>query len=421
MHILPANFTFKIIIALILGAVFGLIISFAPIPETIETFLVDGIFDSGGMIFINLLKMLVVPVVFVSLVCGVSSLEKLDKLGRIGFKTFFLYLLTTLIALLIGLSIGYIFDIGHNANLALAQTFDHPSPPSFKEIIVDIVPSNIINAMALGNMLQLIVFAVLFGIAIIMAGEHGKKIKKLFEYLNTVIMRLVFIVLIVAPYGIFCILASLFAKQGLNVLFELLQYFVAVLFVLLVHLIVSYTLILKVFANLNPVIFFKKMYSAMLFGFSVSSSNASIPVVLETAEEKLGVDNSVASFVIPLGATINMDGTVIMQSLATVFIANAYNIDIGLSGYLTVILMATLASIGTAGVPSVGLITLTMVLKQVGLPVEGIALIIGVDRLLDMVRTLVNITGDAMIACVVAKSESLLNEDVFYAKDDKDL
>lgn len=420
MHILPRNFTLKIIIALILGAIVGIIVNFLPLSPIIKSVVVDGIFDTAGIIFINLLKMLVVPVVFVSLVCGVSSLDNLNKLGRIGLKSFVLYIITTILALSLGLFIAYIFGIGNGAHLPLDQTFSNPTPPSIKQLFTEIVPENPVNAMAMGNMLQLIVFAIFVGIAIILSGDHGEKLKKIFIYLNTVIMQLVYIVLILAPYGIFFILAALLAKQGINVLLELMNYFFIVIFVLLLHLFISYPIILKLFANLNPIMFFKKMYSAMLFAFSVSSSNASIPIVLETTEDKLGVDSSVASFVIPLGATINMDGTAIMQSIATIFIANAYNIDIGFTGYLTVILMATLASIGTAGVPSVGLITLTMVLKQVGLPVEGIVLIIGVDRLLDMLRTTVNITGDAVIACVVAKSEGLLNEKIFYGSEVED-
>tara|TARA_R110000868_G_scaffold244441_3_gene500753 strand:- start:190 stop:1455 length:1266 start_codon:yes stop_codon:yes gene_type:complete len=411
-QIMPHRFTLKIVLALIFGAIIGLAVRILPLPDVVMMGLVDGIFHTGGIIFIDLLKMLVVPVVFVSLVCGVSSLQNVQKLGRIGLKTFGLYLLTTLLALIAGLSFAALFNIGSGASLVTSTTFTPLAAHSFKDVLLGMIPSNPIQAMATGNLLQLIVFALMFGMALMMAGEQGQVIRKLFISIDAILHKLVFIVMVIAPYGIFCLLASLFAKQGLGILDDLFQYFMVVIFVLLFQLAIVYSFFLWVIGKINPRQFFKKMYTTMLFAFSISSSNAAIPVVLETAEKKLGVDNSVASFVIPLGATINMDGTAIMQSVATVFIAHAYQIDIGLSGYVTVVVMAMLASIGTAGVPSVGLITLTMVLQQVGLPTEGIALIIGIDRLLDMLRTSVNISGDTMVACLVAKSEGLLDEKI---------
>jgi Na+/H+-dicarboxylate symporter len=270
--------------------------------------------------------------------------------------------------------------------------------------------------MANGNMLQIIIFAMLFGYAISISGKAGRVFVRIFNDANTVLMKLIFIVLWFAPYGVFCLLAKLFSTEGFSVIYSLAGYFFTVLAALAIQWFVVYGCFIRLFANLNPFIFFKKMYTAMIFSFSTSSSSASIPVTLDTVENKLGVPNSVASFVIPLGATINMDGTAIMQGVATVFIAHAYNIDIGLIGYLTVILTATLASIGTAGVPGVGLITLTMVLKQVGLPVEGIALIIGIDRLLDMVRTAVNVSGDCMVSLLVSKSQKELNTNIYNKK-----
>ena len=262
-------------------------------------------------------------------------------------------------------------------------------------------------------MLQIIVFSLLFGAALAAAGEAGKRIGAIFRDLNEVVMHFITMMLQLAPYGIFCLVAVTFAQMGFNLIGQLFGYFSIVLLVLLLHLIVTYSLLLKFVGGLNPLMFFRKFYPCMLFAFSTSSSNASIPVVLETVEHKLGVKNSVASFIVPLGATINMDGTAIMQGVATVFIAHVYNVPIGLTGYLMVILMATLASIGTAGIPSVGLITLAMVLKQVNVPVEGIALIIGVDRLLDMARTAINVSGDAVVACIVAKSEKGMDTEVY--------
>jgi len=412
-QIVPSNFSLKIVLALVFGAIIGLAIRVIPLPQVVVHGLVDGVLHTGGVIFIDLLKMLVVPVVFVSLVCGVSSLQSIQKISRIGLRTFVLYLITTLLALIIGLSFATLFNVGGQASLVTSSTFTALPALSFKEVLLGMVPSNPIQAMATGNLLQLIVFALMFGMALMMAGNSGQSVRKLFVEMDVILQRLVFIVMVIAPYGIFCLLATLFAKQGIGIIDDLFEYFMVVILSLLVQLFVVYSLFLALLGKLDPRQFFKKMYTTMLFAFSISSSNAAIPVVLETTERKLGVDNSVASFVIPLGATINMDGTAIMQSVATIFIAHAYHIDIGLGGYLTVIVMAMLASIGTAGVPSVGLITLTMVLQQVGLPTEGIALIIGIDRLLDMLRTAVNITGDTMVACLVARSEGLLDKKIF--------
>lgn len=416
-HSNPLNqsLTIKIMIALVLGTITGLLIKNLPINPMIQNFIIDNILQIGGGLFIDLMKMLVIPVVFVSLVYGCSSLGNVSKLGSIGFKTFILYIITTILALTFALTIAAVLQVGKGIHIAVPGQFNPGAAPPIRDVIRDLVPNNPIKSMASGNMLQIIVFSLFLGSAILISGTYGKKVREIFFNFNEVLMRLVTLVMKFSPYGIFCLLALVFAKQGFDVLRELLQYFLIVLLVLAVQLSVTYQFLLKFIAHLNPITFFRKMSSAMLFAFSVSSSNASIPIVLETLEDKLGVDNSVASFIVPLGATINMDGTAIMQGVATVFIANAYHIDIGLSGYITVVLMATLASIGTAGVPSVGLITLGMVLQQVGLPLEGIALIIGVDRLLDMARTAVNVTGDAVVACVVAKNENLLDKAIYQS------
>lgn len=414
---ISTNLTIKIVIGLLLGTIMGLLLRFLPIDPIIKTFILENILQIGGTLFIDLMKMLVIPVVFVSLVYGCSSLGSISKLGRIGLKTFVLYLLTTVLAITLALTIASLFSLGKGIHIGIPASFNPGAAPPLKQVILGLIPSNPIKAMAEGNMLQLIVFSMFLGSAMLLAGKHGTDVRNIFFNLNEVLMRLVAIVMRVSPYGIFCLLAMVFAKQGLEVLIVLLQYFLIVLFVLSIQLFVSYSVILQLIGRLNPIPYYRKMYPALLFAFGVSSSNASIPVVLETLEDKLGVDNSVASFIVPLGATINMDGTAIMQGVATVFIAHVYQIDIGFSGYITVIAMATLASIGTAGVPGVGLITLGMVLQQVGLPLEGIALIIGVDRLLDMARTAVNVAGDAMVGCLVAKTEKLLNEKVYYAKE----
>lgn len=405
--------TRQIIMGMVTGIVVGSIINVAPSNTIIDTYIVNGVLDVGGKIFISIIKMLVVPIVFISLVCGTCQLRDSAKLGRLAGKTLLLYLCTTAIAITLALLISHLFGVGAGSEMARSNTFAAPPPPSLKQTLIDIIPTNPFAAMVQGKMLQVIVFSLLFGTAIAWSGKSGERIGKFFSDLDVIVMNLITMLMKVTPLGVFCLISAIFAKMGFSLIQHLIGYFMTVVSVLLIHVLFTNSLLLKLLVNLNPITFFRKVYSAMIFAFSTSSSNASIPVVLNTAEEKLGVDNSVASFTIPLGATINMDGTSIMQGVATVFIANVYHIPIGITGFLTVILTATLASVGTAGVPGVGLITLAMVLKQVGLPVEGIALIIGVDRLLDMLRTAVNITGDCAVSCIVAKSENSLSHEIY--------
>lgn len=293
-------------------------------------------------------------------------------------------------------------------------TFEPSQAPSLAQVIIDLFPTNPFSAMANGNMLQIIVFALLFGISMaLVGGKSGDRLKGFFDDFNEIIMKLVIILMNLAPYGVFALMAKLFSETEFETIFSLGKYFLLVFFVLILHGVITYSLILKGLTGLSPWTFLKKMREVQIFGFSTSSSNATIPVTLETVTKRLGVSNSIGSFTVPLGATINMDGTAIMQGVATVFIAQVYLVDLSVADYVMVVLTATLASVGTAGVPGVGLIMLAMVLGQVGLPVEGIGLIIGVDRLLDMTRTSVNVTGDAMVSLIVAKSEGELDEKVF--------
>ncbi|MDX5406605.1 MAG: dicarboxylate/amino acid:cation symporter [Chromatiaceae bacterium] len=379
----------------------------------LKALFVDGIFHIGGEIFIASLKMLVVPLVFVSLVCGTCSLSDTTALGRLGGKTIALYLVTTAIAISLAIFTALLVNPGIGVEMQSDASFNLSEAPSLSQVFINIFPSNPIESMAKGNMLQIIVFALLFGIAMAMSGKAGERLSAVFNDLSEVIMKLVTLLMNLAPYGVFFLMAKLFTSLGFETIASLAKYFVVVMAVLVLHGLVSYGVILKLLTGLNPLVFFRKMRDAALFGFSTSSSNATMPVTMETVTKKMGVKNSVASFTVPLGATINMDGTAIMQGVATVFIAQVFAVDLTLSDYLMVILTATLASIGTAGVPGVGLIMLAMVLQQVGLPVEGIALIIGVDRLLDMTRTAVNVTGDAMVSCIVGKSENAFDEAVF--------
>ncbi len=403
----------RIFIAMILGAIAGLILNFAGNPEWSQVWLTDGILMVVGQVFISLLKMLVVPLVFISLVCGSSSLSDPKMLGRVGGKTIGLYLITTAVAVSLALGSALIFEPGVGVHgIATVEAQITESIP-FTQVLIDMVPTNPVAAMADGQMLPIILFAVLLGISITLSGETGVRVSGWFNDMNAIIMKLVTLVMEVAPYGVFALIAILAATSSGSDIYALGKYVGLVFAVLFIHALIVYPTILVLIGRLSPIMFLSKLRAAMLFAFTTASSNATIPVTLETVEKKIGVSNKIASFTVPLGATINMDGTAIMQGIATGFIAQYYGIDLSAGQYLMVVIMVILASIGTAGVPSVGLVVLAGVLDQVGLPAEGIALILGVDRLLDMTRTVVNITGDSMVTTIVAKSEGELDIDVF--------
>ncbi|PAO43273.1 dicarboxylate/amino acid:cation symporter [Vibrio vulnificus] len=410
----PMSLTGRVILGMVAGILTGFAIRalFAD-NGFVDAYIVNGLFEVGGKIFIASLKMLVVPLIFVSLVCGTSSLKDISTLGRMGGKPLAFYITTTAVAITLALTMGTVFQPGAGADLTAASSFKSAEAPSLGQVIIDMFPTNPISAMAEGKTLQVIVFALLFGIAISAAGKPGERIAAIFSDLNEVIMKLVALLMNLAPYGVFFLMAKLFTGLGLGAIINLGEYFLVLTATLLIHGLVTYSLMLKGFTGLSPLTFLKKMEDAIMFAFSTASSNATIPATMETVKNRLGVDNKIASFTVPLGATVNMDGTAIMQGVATAFIAQAFNIDLSMGDYVMVILTATLASIGTAGVPGVGLVMLAMVLNQVGLPLEGIALIMGVDRLLDMIRTAVNITGDACVSVIVAKSEGALDLDRF--------
>jgi len=401
--------TRQILIAMLAGVVAGAILNGIG-GGPLRSLLVDGVFHVVGAIFLASLKLLVVPLVFVSLVCGTSALDDVRRIGRVGAKTLILYLGTTAFAITLALLAASLVQPGAGFDLHTEASFTAHQAPPLTRVLIDLFPTNPIKAMAEGNMLQVIVFSLLFGLAISLADDAGARLRRVFEDLNTVVMRLVMVLMRIAPYGVFCLIGQVFAKEGFDAILPLARYFFVVLGVLALHGLGTYSILLASLARRNPLGFFRSMRDVLAVAFSTASSNATLPVTLRTAEKKLGVDNAIASFTIPLGATINMDGTAIMQGVATGFIAQAYGIHLGLHGYAMVVVTATLASIGTAGVPGVGLIMLSMVLDQVGLPVEGIGLIIGVDRLLDMVRTAVNVCGDATVTCIVARSEGQLRE-----------
>ena len=415
------SLTGKILIAMVAAVLLGsLTQQLLQSPELnsvlryiLNDLLSQGLFLLGGKIFVASLKVLVVPLVFVSLVCGVCHLRDQSSLGWLSAKTIGLYLITTGLAISVALILATWLKPGAGVNMPLDDDYTPPATMPLIDVMVNIFPTNPVAAMAEGNMLQVIVFALLIGIAIGRSGEFGDRIGAHFNDWNEVLMKLVTVLMHFAPYGVFCLLFTLFSQQGIGKVGDLLVYMLTVVGALLLHGFVVYPLLLKSLSGLSPVIFLRKMRNAQLFAFSTASSTATVPVTLRTVEERMGVKNRVAAFAVPLGATINMDGTAIMQGVATVFIAQAFQLNLAMTDYLLVIMTAMLASIGTAGVPGVGLVTLALVLQQVGLPLEGIALIIGVDRILDMMRTAVNITGDSMVSVVVAKSEKAIDTDTY--------
>ena len=406
------SYTTRILLSMFLGIFFGSLINNLFLDYSLVVFSIE-IFSALGTIFISSLKLMVVPLVFFSLVTGVAQITDSSKLGSISIKAIFLYLATTSIAISLALFFSNFINIGSGAGLLSEAKFVTPTPPSLKEVFVNIFPTNPIAAMANGEMLQIIVFSLLVGLGV-KSLSSSENLINFFVSGNNLMLKIVELIIWFAPIGIFCLLTDIFSQIGFSIIYDLAGYFFLLIAVLMFHGIFVYSFFLYFFTGLNPIVFYSKLKEVILFAFSTSSSSATMPLTLKTAKDKLGVDQSVASFTIPLGATINMDGTAIMQGVATVFIAQVYGIDLTMTDFLMVILTATLASIGTAGVPGVGLIMLAMVLQQVGLPVEGIALIIGVDRLLDMVRTSVNVCGDSMIACLISSSENNLSQEIFY-------
>ncbi|MCK8058632.1 MULTISPECIES: dicarboxylate/amino acid:cation symporter [unclassified Fusibacter] len=407
--------TFKILVAMVLGIVTGLILN--PMAETV--IVKDYVVGFGlvllGSIFVALIKMMVVPLVFVSLTNGAAQIGDIKKLGRIGGKTLGFYLLTTAIAITIAIILASIFlPMSVDPMDVSSYTFEAKESPAFVSVLIGMIPTNPIDSMAKGNMLQIIIFALITGTALSMLGDKVNGIKKLLEESNEVILKMVMLIMKFAPIGVFALIAKTITQLGFDAILDLGAYMLVVVAALFVHALFTYQGMLYAITKLNPIQFFKNFAPAMMVAFSTSSSSATLPVTIDTVTERLGVDRKLASFTLPLGATINMDGTAIMQGVATVFIAILYGVDLSLGDFITVIVTATLASIGTAGVPGVGLIMLSMVLTQVGLPVEAIGLILGIDRILDMTRTVVNITGDAVCTLIVAKTENEFDEAVYY-------
>lgn len=410
--------TTKIFIGLLVGLVVGILVYYLPEGTLRDDILIDGIFQLLGQVFLRGIMMMVVPLVFISLVNGTASMGDVKKLGRVGARTILFYLVTTAFAVTLALALGYLLKPGIGLDLGAVEqietTINEKTP--LVQILYEMVPRNPISAMAEGNMLQIIVFAIITGIGLSVLGDKVKLILQIFEQLNELVMKMVGFVMLFAPLGVFGLIARTFATVGYAALVPLLKYIIAVYIGLILHAGLVYSGMLKGLTGLSPIKFYKKFFPAMSVAFSTASSNATIPINLEINEKQLGVPRNIAAFTIPLGATINMDGTAIMQGVATFFIAQVYNIPLNIGAILTVVLTATLASIGTAGVPGAGTIMLSMVLQSIGLPLEGIGLIMGIDRLVDMGRTTVNITGDAVCTVIIAKREGELNEEVFNSE-----
>lgn len=407
----------QIFIALITGALLGVVIHyFVPSSYIRDTVIVEGIFYVVGQGFIRLMQMLVVPLVFCSLVCGSMSIGDSKTLGRVGVKTIGFYLLTTALAVCLALSVAMVINPGIGLDMEAVQTAEvatSDTTTSLTETILNIIPKNPAASLANGDMLPIIVFALFVGIMLAKLGAKASTVANFFSQFNDVMMEMTMTIMAIAPIGVFCLIARTFANVGFSAFAPMLKYMGSVILALGLQCFGVYQLLLFIFTRLNPLKFIKKFLPVMGFAFSTATSNATIPMSIDTLHKKMGISKQISSFTIPLGATINMDGTSIMQGVAVIFIAQAYGIALTPANLVTVVATATLASVGTAGIPSVGLVTLAMVLNSVGLPTEGIALIMGIDRILDMIRTAVNVTGDAVCTTIVSYQEKALDKAVF--------
>ncbi len=397
----------QIAIALVLGVAFGIALNASGNPGIAASV------KHVGTLFVSAIKMLIVPLIFVSLVCGMTSVSDIGRMGRIGLKAIFFYLCTTAFAIVIGLAMGIIFAPGVGVDLSSAVAVEPAQAPPFIQTVLNIIPTNPFAAAADGNVLQIIFFAIMFGLAINLVGDVGKPVRDLFEALNAVIMKLTEIIISFAPYGVFALMTWVAGTYGLQLLLPLASVIVAVYLGCIIHGLLVYGGLLTFVSRLSPVRFFQGAIEPMIVAYTSSSSAGTLPVSIAAVQQNLGVKRSVSSFTLPLGATINMDGTAMYQGVCALFVAQAFGVDLGMSEYITIILTATLASIGTAGVPGAGLIMLSLVLTSVGLPLEGVAIIAGIDRILDMARTSLNVTGDCAATVIIAKSEGEIDMEAY--------
>lgn len=409
--------TTVILLALLFGAITGLVLHYTIASnEYVSKYLIDGVFYVVGQGFIRLMQMLVVPLVFCSISTGAAAIGDTKTLGKVGLKTIGFYLVTTMMAVAVALGVALLIGPGLGLDMSavqVAETTLSSEPTSVADTILNIIPKNPIGALAEGNMLAVIFFAMFVGLILAQLGEKVQTVTNFLTQFNDIMMEMTMIVMKVAPFGVFALIARTFCTLGFDAMVPMLKYMGCVVIALVLQCFGVYQILLAVLARLSPVKFVKKFFPVQLFAFSTATSNATIPLNIDTLEEKIGVDRHLSSFTIPLGATINMDGTSIMQGVAVVFVAQAFGIHLSPTDFITVIVTATLASVGTAGIPSVGLVTLAMVFNSVGLPVEGIGLIMGIDRILDMIRTAVNVTGDAVCTTIIAKQNGDLDLEVY--------
>lgn len=397
----------QIFIALVAGLILGVVLN-----QTGNSSIAAQIKPIGDL-FIRGIKMLIVPLVFVSLVTGVASLKDGATLGRLSVKAIGLYLVTTAFAISIGLGLATFFNPGLGVDLGAATAAEAQVAPSVVSTILELVPTNPIEAFATANVLQIIVFAILLGIAIVKVGETASPVKQFFESTAEVMYRLTSIIISFAPYGVFALMTWVAGTYGFEILAPLAKVIGLIYFGCALHAILVYGGMVKLLSGLNPVRYFQGSIEPIMVAFTSTSSSGTLPVTMMAAERNLGVPRRISSFVLPMGATVNMDGTALYQGVCAIFIAQAYGIDLSMGQYLTIVLTATLASIGTAGVPGAGLIMLSLVLTSVGLPLEGVAIIAGIDRILDMARTALNVAGDCAVSCTVAQSEGALDRGAY--------
>lgn len=397
----------KVFIGLVSGIIVGALLY--PMKENpiVSKYIVSGLFEFLGQGFLRLVKMIIVPLVFASLVTGTAAMNDVKKLGRIGIKTLAFFMGTTAIGIIAAIVGANILKPGAGIVLENVQKAQYVAKEtdSFVKVLLNIIPTNPIEALVKGEMLQVIFFAVMTGFVITILGEKAKRLQGIFEEVNSLMLKMVSLIMELAPLGIFGLIGKTFITLGWAAMKPLASFIIVTYILLLFHGLVVYQILLRVYAKESPVAFLKKILAPMTLAFSTSSSAACIPLSLKTLKEEFNVEEKISSFTIPLGATINMDGTAIMQGVATVFIAQLYNIHLTTNDYFMVVLTAVLASIGTAGVPGVGTIMLSMVLSQVGLPLEGIGMILAVDRIVDMGRTTVNITGDLVCSVIIDRIE----------------
>lgn len=373
------------------------------------------IFKPIGDIFISAIKMLIVPLVFSTLVVGITAMRDPQKMGRIGVRTIGLYLLTTAFAISIGLLASWIFQPGVGMEMSFESGVEAQEAPSLIEILVGLVPQNPVDALASGNILQIIVFAIGLGISLTLIGEKGEPVVRVFESFAEAMYQLTSFVMALAPFGVFGLIAHVSGSYGLEVLLPLAKVIGVAYLASILHVLIVYTGLLSLLGKLNPLRYLQGILDALVVAYSSASSSGTLPISLRCAQKNLGVSEGVAGFVLPVGATINMDGTAIYQGVVAVFIAQLLGVDLSLMDYGMIIVTGTLASIGTAGVPGAGLVMLSIVMAQIGLPLEAIAVIAGIDRILDMARTSVNVAGDLMVTTLVAKSEGELDETIYNA------